>query len=157
MQDACHTASNRLASNCTRISWTPVVKNEHLILNLNFLKFWHCDPCPGPRGRATHWIKLGTTSEETKKPVYRDAPFSLLIKFSQIKNIYTSRKNILVKIRLEWKSNFYCLIYMHGLIWIWGQNKTQFLPKIQNMVGWIVGSYVNQNEDFDRLINILNI
>ena len=45
---------------------------------------------------------------KTKKPVYRDAPFSLLIKFSQIKNIYTSRKNILVKIHLEWKTNFYC-------------------------------------------------
>ena len=109
MQDACHTASNRLASIGTRISWTPVVENEHLFLNLKFLKFWHhCDPCPGPRGRATHWIKLGTTSEATKKPVYRDAPFSLLIKFSQIKNIYTSRKNILVKICLEWKTNFYC-------------------------------------------------
>ena len=95
MQDACHTASNRLASIGTRISWTPVVENEHLFLNLNFLKFWHhCDPCPGPRGRATHWIKLGTTSKETKKPVYRDAPFSLLIKFSQIKNIYTFQGKI---------------------------------------------------------------
>jgi len=41
------------------------------------------------------------TSYEEKKPMYREAPCILLLEFSQSKNVYTLRENILVKIRLD--------------------------------------------------------
>ena len=44
---------------------------------------------------------------EEKKLVYRVALCILLLTFSQIKNVYTLRKNSLVKTRLDLNNNLY--------------------------------------------------
>ena len=52
--------------------------------------------------------KTWLSSEKMRKPLYCDAPFVLLLEFSQDKNMYTLWRNKLVKIRLELSNKLYC-------------------------------------------------
>ena len=108
-QGACYTASIWFKSVVAKQPKTILLKEFWLLtsllhFNLEILSVWSASRS---KRRAAHKIKLGNTSERRRKLVYRDAPFILMLEFSQIKTGYTLWKNSLVKIRLELNNNLY--------------------------------------------------
>ena len=107
-QGACYTASIWFKSVVAKQPKTILLKEFWLLtsllhFNLEILSVWSASRS---KRRAAHKIKLGNTSER-RKLVYRDAPFILMLEFSQIKTGYTLWKNSLVKIRLDLNNNLY--------------------------------------------------
>ena len=71
------------------------------LLNQWFFLLCQCHLCPGPSGRATHWIKLGYKSTIGKSQCICEAPFPKCSNFFSLKNSILYGKIFWLKIRLD--------------------------------------------------------